>query len=435
MCFAKESGLARSLSIEDAKSEARKKGGKFLSKEYTTANAVYLWECANRHQWRAKFSHIKHMGSWCPRCSSGSGEESVRLCFQKIFRRRFPKQRPEWLQGLELDGYNARIQVAFEHQGRMHYQHIRHFHGRRGSFKRRLRLDRLKHRLCRQRGIRLVRVPEVGWKFPLERLLPEVIRRCRRLSVRLPAGADRLRISYVSALNQNPDKTEKYIPALREYARKRGGELLDQKWHGGTWKYRMRCKVGHIFEAVYWSFMGSNKAWCTECGVKKRARMTKAWWAGRKGKAWRKTLAKSAKYNLETLQAYARKRGGKCLTTNWQGSNTKCRFRCGKCGREWGTLAREMMKKKSWCMRCGLLERSYHNFLRMQDIAKAKGGRCLSNQWLGTAHKYRFRCGKCGREWETPASSLLYYGFWCKPCSMRKVYDRRRAKRRSPSQT
>jgi hypothetical protein len=56
------------LSIEDAHKLADRKGGKCLSTEYKNARTNLLWECAEGHQWSAKYDSV-HRTSWCPTCT------------------------------------------------------------------------------------------------------------------------------------------------------------------------------------------------------------------------------------------------------------------------------------------------------------------------------------------------------------------------------
>ena len=56
------------LSIEDARKVAERKGGKCLSAEYKNARTNLLWECAEGHQWSAKYDSVNR-STWCPICS------------------------------------------------------------------------------------------------------------------------------------------------------------------------------------------------------------------------------------------------------------------------------------------------------------------------------------------------------------------------------
>lgn len=424
---------------------AKAKGGKFLSRFYRSARIRYPWRCANGHRWMAPVDTIRNSGSWCPYCAKGSGEECVRICFEKVFRRRFSKVWADWMRSdsgrsLELDGFNARLGVAFEHQGQQHYGHRGLFYREPGQFQRRLTLDRRKSRLCRQHGIRLVKIPEVGWKFPLEGLLPEVIRRCRQLGIRVPAGADRLRINYAPAWNMNRERARKAILDLKASARKRGGICLDSDWRGSKSKYRFRCSRGHEWSGTPAGVL-AGIAWCIRCRSINMIRKKRDWWATKAGDELRKKLRKQGRQSLARIQKVAQRKGGECLTREWSGWQSRYRFRCGKCGREWSNYPQNFLDGGQWCKSCGLRKRHAENrkkrdyFGEMRRFATRKGGKCLDRSWKGWAHKYRFRCGKCGWEWNAPGSSILSRGHWCKPCGVSEGWKRRKskAKRRPPA--
>jgi len=52
--------------------------------------------------------------------AASRSEETVRMVFERIFSDRFPTAHPDWLGGLELDGYNEHLGVGFEFQGPQH---------------------------------------------------------------------------------------------------------------------------------------------------------------------------------------------------------------------------------------------------------------------------------------------------------------------------
>ena len=113
------------IDLKFVKRFAEKRGGKCLSTEYANSETKILWECSMGHRWEASFNGMKG-GKWCPRCSKGIGEEICRDYFKKIFKKEFPSSYPSWLknknrQQLELDGYCEELGIAFEHQGRQHY--------------------------------------------------------------------------------------------------------------------------------------------------------------------------------------------------------------------------------------------------------------------------------------------------------------------------
>lgn len=51
---------------------------------------------------------------------SSRSEDRVRQIFEELYGDKFPTEHPEWLSGLELDGYNEKYGVGFEFQGPQH---------------------------------------------------------------------------------------------------------------------------------------------------------------------------------------------------------------------------------------------------------------------------------------------------------------------------
>ena len=87
-------------------------------------------------------------------------QEAARAAFEKYTGRPFPSVRPPWLQRLELDGYNAELGIAFEYNGKQHYQMVAQFHraGKDDLAKQHER-DARKNYLCCLQGVVLITVP------------------------------------------------------------------------------------------------------------------------------------------------------------------------------------------------------------------------------------------------------------------------------------
>lgn len=67
----------------------------------------------------------------------------------------FPTQHPRWLRGLELDGYNEELAVALEFSGPLHTKHLADVESYE-SYRRRVERDKLKKKLCREKGVTLI---------------------------------------------------------------------------------------------------------------------------------------------------------------------------------------------------------------------------------------------------------------------------------------
>jgi hypothetical protein len=148
------------LTIEECKEFALNKNGECLSKTYKNKETHMLWKCSENHEWKATFGKIKNAGRWCPQCSSGRSEQLCRGIFEEHYNAKFPNKKPKFLKGLELDGYNEELNIAFEYNGRQHYKYIPYFHknGEQDFIEQQER-DRRKYRICAKKNIKLILIP------------------------------------------------------------------------------------------------------------------------------------------------------------------------------------------------------------------------------------------------------------------------------------
>jgi hypothetical protein len=74
----------------------------------------------------------------------------------------FPKQRPAFLGGLELDGYNAELKIAFEYNGIQHYEYTPNFHRDDPiELVRQQTRDNIKKIKCDKYNIHLIIIPHI----------------------------------------------------------------------------------------------------------------------------------------------------------------------------------------------------------------------------------------------------------------------------------
>lgn len=102
-------------------------GGLCLSTEYKNNHTKLSWQCCKGHKWEAVPNSVKQGGTWCPQCPLKS-EQECRSKFESLIGKPFPKCRPKWLEGLELDGFCEDYRIAFEYNGRQHYQVVDGWH-------------------------------------------------------------------------------------------------------------------------------------------------------------------------------------------------------------------------------------------------------------------------------------------------------------------
>lgn len=96
---------------------------------------------------------------------TSQGEQRCRNYLESKFKASFDKHRPSFLknpithQELELDCYNAQLNLAVEYNGEQHYKFIPYFHKTRDAFYNQQYRDRIKRDICKEKGIVLIEVP------------------------------------------------------------------------------------------------------------------------------------------------------------------------------------------------------------------------------------------------------------------------------------
>lgn len=109
---------------------------------------------------------------WCPQCGAKGlyQEEITRWFFKKIFKRKFPTTPlrqilPNYKGNMHFDGFSRisingkTINLAFEYNGRQHYDFPNHFDSTYKKFLKRQERDLKKIELCKQNNIILIIIP------------------------------------------------------------------------------------------------------------------------------------------------------------------------------------------------------------------------------------------------------------------------------------
>jgi hypothetical protein len=149
------------LSMEDVIETIKDKNIECLDNEYVNSKIHMNWKClVCKKSWKSSYDHIKHSNSGCPNCASKRSERLCRDIFEKILNKNFPTRRPKWLNGLELDGYNEELKLAFEYNGEQHEYYVPTFHknGEEDFYKQQAR-DEEKRKLCKDNDVTLIEIP------------------------------------------------------------------------------------------------------------------------------------------------------------------------------------------------------------------------------------------------------------------------------------
>ena len=172
------------------------------------------------------------------------------------------------------------------------------------------------------------------------------------------------------------------IQAMQEIARTRGGECLSEEYGNWDAKLLWRCALGHEWE----NRAGKVKSgqWCPTCAGKSP-----------KGMAY--------------LHDLAAQKGGQCLSTVYPGMQNLAVWRCER-GHEWQAKPNNI-RYGGWCPYC---LGKYQTLNDMHELARSRGGECLSDEYLGQATKLVWRCSD-NHIWKAVPNAIKNGG-WCPHC-------------------
>lgn len=143
--------------LEHVIATASEHGFECMESEYINNQTPMMFHCLTCSQDRVvSFSTFQNYG--CGQCSRFKSERLCRDLLQSYLGHNFPKARPAWLGGLELDGYCEELGLAFEYQGKQHSEYIPHFHRTEDAFPKQQEHDQRKRELCGENDVTLVEV-------------------------------------------------------------------------------------------------------------------------------------------------------------------------------------------------------------------------------------------------------------------------------------
>ncbi|MQR02084.1 hypothetical protein [Glaciimonas soli] len=119
---------------------------------------------------------------------------------------------------------------------------------------------------------------------------------------------------------------------------------------------------------------------------------------------------------IEQMQVIAIERGGMCLSIAYGIAHTKLEWECTK-GHRWFATPSNI-KRGTWCRECAK-DRSRSSLDDIIEIALARGGRCLSQQYINTESPLTFECEQ-GHCWQA-SSKTIREGHWCAACAHDKM--------------
>ncbi|PGK52132.1 hypothetical protein CN918_30540 [Priestia megaterium] len=297
-----------------------------VSTEFTSYKAKYWFQCTKGHKWETSISNIFN-GNWCPTCRK---ETFAKKEIKKLHK------------------------IAEERGGKCHSPaYISSYH----------KLDWE----CAE-----------GHKWSA-----------------LPGGVKNGSWCRICGNKENSNNPQEELKKLKTIAKQKGGDCLSTSYVTAKTKLEWSCEKGHRWKAEPYSI--KRGTWCPEC-------------------------SKTKKRSLDEMQQIAKNRGGKCLSTVYQNLDVKLEWECAE-GHRWMAASRSVANRKSWCPHCANEARKVAKFTLndMHILAKSFNGKCLSTTFVSMITPIEWEC-KRGHMW-TEAPTHVKSGKRCPTC---QVEDRRK---------
>ena len=401
-CGYKKNGENARGNIKTMQQLAIKKGGKCLSEKYVDCNVKLEFECSEGHRWMATPSMISS-GRWCRKC--GTKKTALAHLGSIDMYRKIAEQHGGKLLTETFTGGVAKMlwQCDKGHQWYAQGAHIKNS----GSWC---------PKCAGSLPITLQDMINDANKRGGECLSDTFINSDTKLQFKCAEGHIWMakpsiihsgRWCRLCGIKRTAEKAKDSIEMFIEIAEKNGGKCLSVEYVNNNTKLNFECAKGHKWEATPNSIK-NQKSWClvcsyTELGIKSR----------------------------DPIQIYfdiAKKHGGKCLTTDYAGNHKKMEWECAV-GHKWKATG-SSVKQGGWCATCahirtGDLKRdSLDTYIK---IASARGGKCLSTEYINSNTKLEFECA-VGHTWKVVPTTVKFLGGWCKIC---KAEEKKSAKKQN----
>ncbi|TLU65079.1 hypothetical protein FE810_09130 [Thalassotalea litorea] len=265
-----------------------------IKNELTTNDVTYgsgkkvWWLCPHRHEYQATILHRAH-GTECPKCNDGRqtsfAEQATYFYIKKLYPDALNRYTADFLERMELDIYIPSIKLAIEYDGEAwHKKYTR-------------KREERKYQICKQQGIKLIRLREKMPEFPsniadrmfgmdrlyepknLEEVLDELLRHINYSStwlLRCPVDIDieRDRPEILQYKTDLKTKSLKYLyPEIaKEWHPTKNGKQQPEHFQRGTdfkaWWECSNCR--NVYKASI--SKRTSGTGCPLCGIEKATR-------------------------------------------------------------------------------------------------------------------------------------------------------------------
>lgn len=418
---------------------------------YGQARKVW-WQCQLGHGYQATLNHRSgKSGTSCPVCNDGRQtsfrEQAFYYYLKQIFPDTISRFKADWLGRFEIDIFIPSKKLAIEYDGAAwHHEE---------KFPR----ERRKYRLCREHGIKLLRIKEsmpenseilrdtaddiisienIEGKDNFERLLRAVIdcldprssmwTRRNPFQIHSPLDID---------LNRDRYKIRKVCTNVKNSFAERYPEIANE-WHpvrnegfsptmfsyGSDFRAWWICsKCGFEYEASV-SKRASGTG-CPKCGIEKQAMTRRANCARDSGGIQDALLLEEWNYE---------RNGDKKPSDFAPCSEAKVWWRCKECDHEWeAKISNRAHGRGCPCCSRRVVVKGKNDLATLYpEIAKEwdyerNGDKTPDSIVPGHNAKVWWKCSKCGHSYQAPPSRRTSQGSGCRKCADKAIWRIRRA--------
>jgi hypothetical protein len=317
--------MATHIDITKMQKLAKHYGGKCLSKEYIDEHSPLEWMCENGHRWASAFK-VVNQGGWCLQCLKKRKtkeeylEQMVKIAVEKGGK------------CLSKEYINQRTKLEFEcAEGHRWFTNM----------------DTIK---------------EGCW--------------CRKCGYK-----------------KNGINRRDSILVYQKLAEEHGGKLLSETYSGITTKMLWQCSKGHQWYSAAFN-VKTNKDWCQVC-------------------------IGNFPITIKDMKKLATRKSGECLSEKYINSKTKLKWKCAE-GHIWMATPSHIQGGQ-WCRICSIkriAEILKDNIGMFKSIAKKRGGKCLSSEYINSRYTLKFQCAS-GHIWQSTPYNIKK-GTWCGKCKTTK---------------
>ena len=358
-----------------------------------TGKTKLLIRCNLGHEFENDWNHMTGTRKgWCQICTKGSkSEELARTTFEQLFGGEFRKRRPRWLKNsrgrqMELDGYEEPLALAFEYQGRQHFEAIG-IYGKGQNVKQRAADDAMKRRLCDENGVTLI---ELRWDQKYTDF-PKIIRS------QLGAKAKSLRVDWSKEISfEAAFIRDDRLEELRSALATRNLDLISEKWVDVSYRYKIRCRnCGHSFEQSARSYLNSRKvAGCKKCSMASVAE-----------------LVSGRKLGISKLEDIANRYEALLISDSYVDKKSKYEWICRQ-GHKVVRNIESIQRSGYLCIECNAPKTQISD---LRKFAESRGGRILSPEYLGVHQQHLWQCAN-GDTFERTWTGIQRAKFFCPAC-------------------